>query len=143
MTTKEIKEIFDKEYGFNLADRAKPEDMVFARQMYIKVCRSYHIGYEKIGKAIDRTHATVLYHNKQADLAPLSHKKKYNNIVLKYGLQSKLFEVPDEQMLVEQRRSRNQEIFDKFYKLKELTKEELINFEETRLIPYLKMIGKY
>lgn len=143
MEAKEIKKMFDKEYGFDLSDRARPEDMVFARRMYVKACMDYHITYVQIGKAIGRTHATVLHHKRNMYYIPKKHKKKFNYIVLKYGLDCELFSLTKDEMLLEKRRERNQEIFDKFYKLKELTDEELETFAKTRLEPYLKMINKY
>ena len=61
MKLEEIKQMFDKAYGFDIADRTRLDEYVQARKTYCKLTRELGFGLHNIGKSIDRDHATALH----------------------------------------------------------------------------------
>ncbi len=61
MKIEEIKEMFDKAYGFDLSIKSRVDNYVQARKTFCKLTRDLGFGLQTIGDAIDRDHATALH----------------------------------------------------------------------------------
>ena len=60
MKIKEIKEMFDRAYGFDIATKTRIDEYVQARKTYCKLARELGFGLQNIGDSINRDHATAL-----------------------------------------------------------------------------------
>lgn len=68
MTSKEIKPIVDRYFGIDIANRKRTSEYSFARFVYAKLCKANtYDSYQKIGKPINRDHATITYALKEIE----------------------------------------------------------------------------
>ena len=61
MKIEEIKGMFDRAYGFDIATKTRLDEYVQARKAYCKLTRELGFGLQNIGKSINRDHTTVLH----------------------------------------------------------------------------------
>lgn len=65
-TPNHIRELIEKESGYDLSVESKQGILPTLRKMYAILCHRYTLAtYTVIGRTIDRGHATILYHIKE------------------------------------------------------------------------------
>lgn len=157
MKIEEIKEIFDRAYGFDIASRIRLDEYVQARKSYCKLTRELGFGFQNIGDSINRDHATALYCVKTSHTMTDFDVKVYNKVfeLVKSCREIEPFTDNEESELIIKYRSKIQDLQSELDALKSdssiqvlLAKEisswddqYIKDFIETRLKPY-KIINK-
>jgi chromosomal replication initiation ATPase DnaA len=61
-TSKEVKEIIDTHYGFDISTSSRKQERAFARMVYCKLARQYtNESLAQIGKSVNRHHSSICY----------------------------------------------------------------------------------
>ena len=141
MTSEQIMHIVNKEYDLDVSIKTRKREVVYAKKIYIKLAREATLEtLEQIGKNLNMPHDNVLYHLRKLDCIYDSYKKKCNQIIKKYKIKAQYFE-KEEQVLVEQvDDTSNKAILEQFNELSTLSYDELREFRETRIKPFLMML---
>lgn len=62
MTIDKIRELVEHETGYDLTDRKRIREIVYARSVYFSLCRKNTLAsLHKIGASVNKNHATVLH----------------------------------------------------------------------------------
>lgn len=59
---KDVLEILNKLYGFDITDKSRKRKYIYARKVYFKICRDLQYTFHDVGVAIGYDHATALFH---------------------------------------------------------------------------------
>ena len=81
MKIEEIKEMFDRAYGFDIATKTRVDEYVQARKAYCKLTRELGFGLQNIGDSINRDHATALHCVRTSQTITDFDVKVYNKIL--------------------------------------------------------------
>lgn len=89
MNLNEIKQLVELKTGYNISQESRERELVYCRAIYFKLCRKHTLyTLKKIGKTLNKDHATVLHGIKLLDhtiktFEPLYYKTylKLNNII--------------------------------------------------------------
>jgi|TARA_R100000482_G_scaffold124922_1_gene79929 hypothetical protein len=81
MDIKNIKKIVEEETGYDLLNKSRKQELVYARAMYYKLCREYSLNsLQTIARSVNKNHATVLHGIKLFDNWICKHDKRYSKI---------------------------------------------------------------
>jgi hypothetical protein len=165
MKLERLKEIVDNEVGFDISVKRRIRDLVYYRYIFFKIAREQLKGLTTtaIGKSLNRDHATVLHGLKKIE-HELDYNKEINNLYHKISdivsneLEVDIINDCSENDIIQIKkhyedrilslRTRIQELERLSNKkqnslltdIKKLTDADVLEFRETRLKPYLKML---
>ena len=81
MKIEEIKEMFDRAYGFDIATKTRADEYVQARKAYCKLTRELGFGLQRIASSINRDHTTALHCVRTSQTITDFDVKIYNKIL--------------------------------------------------------------
>ena len=136
-------------FDVNLLDASRKQNVVYAKRLFCKIARDVSkYTFHELAKFLKCHHATIIHHYYNFDAVFDRHKDFYNrfmktnDIDLKVEVKSKKNNFKyvlkeDEGFLLEPEKK---DVINKIaYKLNDLELNQINNFIETRLNPYLKM----
>lgn len=134
-----IKEDLDALYGFDISTRDRKRKYAYSRKVFCQLAKSHIEQYTltEIGEVLNLTHDNVIYMLKTFNYINKTDLKIFNKLSDKYL---------GTDLLTEQKEKQQSDIIksipklSSFEKLLELTDHDLREFEETRLIPFIKML---
>lgn len=141
MTSEQIMHIVNKEFDLDVSIKTRKREIVYAKKIYIKLAREATLEtLEQIGKNLNMPHDNVLYHLRKLDCIYDSYKTKCNEIIKKYKIKAQYFE-KEKPVVIEQIDNKsNEAILERFNELSALSEDELTEFRETRIKPFLMML---
>jgi hypothetical protein len=134
-----IKEDLDSKYGFDISTRNRKRKYAYSRKVFCKLAKSRIEEYTltEIGEVLNLTHDNVIYMLSTFNYINKTDLKIFNELSDKY-LGTNLL---NEQKAIEQSDIiKSIPKLSSFEKLLELTDHDLLEFEETRLKPFIKML---
>ena len=141
MTSKQIMHIVNKEFDLDVSIKTRKREIVYAKKIYIKLAREATLeSLEQIGKNINLKHDNVLYHYNRTDYIFESYKTKCNEIIKKYKIKAQYFEKEEPVVIEQVDNTSNEAILERFNELSALSEDELTEFRETRIKPFLMML---
>lgn len=137
MTIERLKEIVDEKFNLDISEKNSKRHYVYAKTVFSKIAHELGYDYCRIKHVLNiKQHGTIMHHVNTADKIYKYHKITHNEIVLEYGLDVKLF------VLKEPLSSADNHVYKTITnELLKFTESQLIDFKDTRLKPYLKMLG--
>ena len=126
-----LKEV-ENNSGYNIKDIRRLQNLILLRGVYYKLSReNTDATFDSIGKLVGKSHASVMNSYRRID-KDLKQYKMYN--VLYNHIKDKLFVKTEKEVVSLQNYT------EAFNELLNLNNNELSDFEETRLKPYLSML---
>jgi hypothetical protein len=141
LTLPEIVDVVSTVTGATLKSKIRDEHTVFSRWIYFKIARSLNFkSLNKIGREVNRDHATVLYGLDQVDIMLTDQKYNYfyNKALQELGMQPKEVNILEEIEIED-----NEPNYDNLKELvnivKDLEVDTLNELIENRIKPFIKL----
>jgi len=169
MDLNRLKQIVDKEVGYDIAIKSRIREIVYYRYVFFKIAREELRGLttDVIGKALNRDHSTVIHGLKKID-HELKYNKGINNLYIAIKARvnaelhnddaAELTDIQYDNFITSLKEGYEKQILELTYQIKALSKEstkpqnrlvediknlsdsDIAEFRSTRLKPYLNML---
>ena len=134
-----IKKEFDKVYGFNIYRTDNKRHKVYARKTFAFYCRKLEFTYMAIGEAVNVDHATCMHYEKTIHTITRIDKINFNKIVDTFDENITKFDVELLKQPISNEKIKLKGILSDFNILLELNDDDILEFKETRLKPFIRM----
>jgi hypothetical protein len=133
-----VKKYYDKQYGFNIAEKTRKRHKVNARKSFNYLFVNLHYTHQEIGNILNIDHSTSIHYKNT--LYTISERDKiiFNKIVDAFDLDVEKFEIKEIKPK-EIKREKLKGILQDFNILLELDNKSIEEFKETRLMPFMRM----
>ena len=80
MNIQQVKELLSRTYGFDIAEKTRVREFVYARRVFAKITREFGYTFQEIGDTIGCDHATIIHHVKMFNTVMDVDLKVYDKI---------------------------------------------------------------
>lgn len=150
MTLQDLTNKLNEYYKFDIKERIRQREYVYARKVYSKLAREMGYTFEQIGAHIGVGHAAVLYHCRTIYSVNTKDKIIFNRVIKHFSLPIQDIELKTKKEIMQaeaESRARDnvsyvsQKLIEHIAGVvKEWDTESIKNFINTRLNPYDKLI---